>query len=135
MHVAVRRDGCADDYTGSGQQGVWHLEPQQDTWDFPLAKVYTINHPNAARPVQKRATGKKKTSVEATRVGLALAPEQVVTFQNIQAKKIRGQQGEPKGFDVDLYRPSTMSGNDRNGEYFQHAHMEFGRARAGWTKC
>lgn len=51
--IAVRWDGCSDDYTGLGQPGVWHLEPQQDSWDFPLAKVYTINHPNAARPVKR----------------------------------------------------------------------------------
>ena len=129
MHIAVRWDGCSDDYTGLGQPGVWHLEPQRDSWDFPLAKVYTINHPNAARPVKRCATGKKKATVEVTRVGCALAPEQVVTFQNIQGQTVRGPQGEPKGFDVDLYRPSTMSGNDMAGEYFQHVYIALGRAR------
>lgn len=32
IHIEVRWDGCAEDYTGLGKPGVWHLEPEADDW-------------------------------------------------------------------------------------------------------
>ena len=83
LHIEVRFDGCATDYTGLGQPGVWHLEPKSDTWDLPLERVMTIDHPNAPRPKRVCVTGKRKKTVPVTRTQVPLAPELVVTFQNI----------------------------------------------------
>ena len=52
-----------------------------------------------------------------------------VTFQNIQGQTIRGPEGEPKGYVLDMYRPQTMRGSERDPEYFQHIYMGLGRAQ------
>ena len=130
LYVEVRFDDCTEDYAGPGKPGVWHAEPTTDSWALPRDRCLTINHPNAARPKRVKVTGKKKqTTVEVRRTGLPLGPELVVTYQNVQGQTIRGPEGQPKGFVLDMYRPSTMRGEGREPEYFQHIYMGLGRAR------
>ena len=107
----------------------WHVEPVTDGWDLPVKKIFTIDHPNAPRAKQVRATGKKKTSIALTRTQIPLAPEFPVTFQGIQGTTVRGPEKQPKGFVLDLFRPQTMRGEEREPEYFQHLYMALGRAQ------
>ena len=117
------------DYTGLGKRGVFHLEPVQDEWELPVARVQTVNHPGAPRAKQFVVTSKRKKGLQVARTQLSWAPEDQLTFQSIQGRTIRGPEGQPKGFVVDLFRPGTMQGEDRQGEYFQHVWMILGRAR------
>jgi len=125
LHVEVRFDGCADDYTGLGKPGVWHLAPKQDTWKLPLDAVTTINHPGAFRPKRVKASASKDATAEVTSCQLPLTHEDDMTFQNIQGKTVRGPRGEAKGLVLDMFKPGYM-GPD---EYFQHIYMGLGRAR------
>ena len=129
-HVAVRFDGCTEDYTGLGLPGVYFLTPASDEWDLPIERTMTIDHPGALRAKTVKVTGKKKNpEAKVTRTQLPLAPAGVGTFQNIQGTTVRAAEGGPIGFDVDLFRPSTMRGEGRDAEYFQHVYMALGRAR------
>ena len=95
-HVAVRWDDCAQDYTGTGQPGVWFIMPKEDEWDLPIDAMATINHPGAPRPkvVQR---GKKKVTIKVTRCQVPLTHEDDMTYNNAQGKTIRGPEGQPKG--------------------------------------
>ena len=101
----------------------------QDEWELPVARVQTVNHPGAPRAKQFVVTSKRKKGLQVARTQLSWAPEDQLTFQSIQGRTIRGPEGQPKGFVVDLFRPGTMQGEDRQGEYFQHVWMILGRAR------
>jgi len=129
LHIEVRWDGCEQDYTGTGRPGVWFLEPFTDTWKLPVATLLTVDHPNAARAKKVKATSRKQKTVDVTSTQVPLAPELVVTFQNIQGQTVRGPEGQPKGFVLDMFRPQTMRGEEREPEYFQHLYMSLGRAR------
>ena len=94
LYVEVRWDGCHEDYTGLGKPGVWHLEPTTDEWKFPQKKVITVDHPNAAGPQRVKATCRKDKLLDASRTQIPLAPEFIVTFQNIQGQTIRGPDKE-----------------------------------------
>jgi hypothetical protein len=125
MHIEVRWDGSSEDYTGLGKCGVWHVEPMTDTWKLEVKKTFTVDHPNVSRA----HTSKKKSSVDVTRTQVPLAPEWPVTFQGIQGTTVRGPEGQPKGLVLDLLRPQTMRGEERESEYFQHLYMALGRAQ------
>ena len=56
---------------------------------------------------------------------MPLTHEDDRTYQGSQGPTIRGPQGEPKGFVVDLYKYPAMP----KEEYFQHLYMILGRAR------
>ena len=127
--VEVRWDGCTEDYTGQGRPGVYHVEPVQDDWKLPANRVVTVDHPNAARLKRVRLTSRKDKTIDVSRTGVPLAPEHQVTFQNIQGQTVRGPEGQPKGLVVDLFRPHSMRGEERDAEYFQHVYMALGRAR------
>ncbi|CAK0852500.1 unnamed protein product, partial [Prorocentrum cordatum] len=129
VHLEIRWDGCTVDYTGLKKPGVYHLEPVQDEWELPVTREFTVNHPGAARAKPVVAKSKRKKGLEVTRTQLSWAPEDQLTFQSIQGRTIRGPEGEPKGFVVDLFRPGTMQGEERQAEYFQHVWMVLGRAR------
>ena len=125
LHVAIRFDGCSEDYTGLGKPGVWHLEPKKDVWHLPIERTATIDHPGAPRPKVVKLTRRKDATLEVTRCQLALTHESEGTYQNWQGKTARGPRDEPKGFIVDLFKPNQMS----QPEYFQHIHMILGRVR------
>ena len=125
MHIEVRWDGSSEDYTGLGKCGVWHVEPMTDTWTLEVKKNFTVDHPNVSRA----QTSKKKPSVDVTRTQLPLAPERPVTLQCIQGTTVRGPEGHPKGLVLDLLRPQTVRGEERESEYFQHLYMALGRAQ------
>ncbi len=131
LHVEVRLDGCTEDFTGLGKPGVWHVEPATDDWKLPYQQAFTIDHPNVARARRVKATSRKGKFLDAWRTQVPLAPEHIVTFQNIQGQTIKGPQDEAKGFVLDFFRPWNMSGDDGSGraEYFQHLYMGLGRAR------
>ena len=129
LHIEVRFDGESEDYTGLGKPGVWHLEPETDDWALPVKRSYTIDHPNAPRAKRVKVTAKKATKVDVTRTQVPLAPEFPVTFQGIQGTTVRGPEHQPKGLILDLFRPQTMRGEEREPEYFQHLYMGLGRAR------
>ncbi len=74
-----------------------------------------------------RASGRKKKTAQVQRTQVPLAPEHVVTFQNIQGQTVRGPGGEPKGLILDLFRPPSVRGSDRDAEFFQHVYMAMGR--------
>ena len=93
------------------------------------ARVFTVTHPGAPRAKQLVAKSKRKQGVQVTRMQLSWAPEDQLTFQSIQGRTIRGPEGQPKGFVVDMFRPGHMQGEGRQGEYFQHVWMVLGRAR------
>ena len=68
-----------------------------------------------------------------SRTQVPMAPEFPVTFQGVQGTTIRGPEGQPKGLTLDMLRPQTMRGEDREPEYFQHLYMGLGRAqKLGW---
>ena len=76
-----------------------------------------------------KVTAKKETLIDVVRTQIPMAPEFPVTFQGIQGTTVRGPEGEPKGLVLDLFRPHTMQGEDREPEYFQHLYMGLGRAQ------
>ncbi|CAK0894177.1 unnamed protein product [Prorocentrum cordatum] len=117
------------DYAGLGKRGAFHLEPVQDEWDLPVARVQTVNHPGAPRATQFVAKRKRQKGLQVARAQLSWAPENQLTFQGIQGRTIRGPEGQPGGFVVDLFRPGTMQGEDRQGGCFHHVWVILGRAR------
>ena len=129
LHIEIRVDGESEDYTGLGKPGIWHLEPTKDDWQLPIRKSFTIDHPNALRAKHVQVTAKKAKDVDVSRTQVPMAPEFPVTFQGIQGTTIRGPEGQPKGLVLDLMRPQTMQGPEREPEYFQHLYMALGRAR------
>ena len=89
LHVEVRFDESAEDYTGLGKPGVWHVAPRKDTWKLPVdAAMVTINHPGAARPKVIRGTSRKHSTVEVLRCQLPLTNEDEMTYQNAQGKTV-----------------------------------------------
>ena len=61
---------------------------------------------------------------------MPLTHEDGMTFQNVQGKTIRGPEGQPKGYVLDLFKPGNMGPE----EYFQHLYMSLGRGRRlAWT--
>ena len=118
LHIEVRWDGCEQDYTGTGRPGLWFLEPFTDTWKLPVATLLTVDHPNAARAKKVKATTRKQKTVDVTSTQVPLAPELVVTFQNIQGQTVRGPEGQPKGFVLDMFRPQTMRGRSASLNIF-----------------
>ena len=125
IHIAVRWDDSAEDYTGLGKPGVWHLKPTEDKWDLPIDTVMTIDHPGAPRPKVVKMTAKKHSEVKVLRCQVPVTHEDDMTYQNAQGKTVRGPEGQAKGFVVDLFkRPSML-----DPEYFQHVYMIMGRAR------
>ena len=129
LHIEVRFDGESEDYTGLGKPGVWHLEPVVDDWALPVKRSYTVDHPNAPRAKRVKVTARKETRIDVVRTQVPLAPEFPVTFQGIQGTTVRGPEKQPKGLILDLFRPQTMRGPDREPEYFQHLYMGLGRAQ------
>ena len=125
LHVEVRWDECAEDYTGCGKPGVWLLKPKQDTWKLPIDTIATIDHPGAPRPKIIKLASKHKKEVEVVRCQIPLTHEDDMTFQNAQGKTIRGPEKQPKGFCIDLYKPRQHG----PAEYFQHVYMGLGRQR------
>ena len=125
LHIEVRWDGCAEDYTGLGKPGVWHLAPKKDTWKLPIETVATFDHPGALRPKVVKLTSRKAKTIPVLRCQIPLTHEDDMTYQNAQGKTIRGPEGQPKGFVIDLFKPGYM-GKD---EYYQHVQMILGRAR------
>ena len=126
LHIAVRFDGCHEDCTGLGKPGVWHLIPRKDTWEMPIETIATIDHPGApCRKRIKQNTRTKKPTLEVASCQIPLTHEDDATFQNWQGKTARGPEGQPKGFVIDLYRPSYMG----KEEYFQHVYMSLGRGQ------
>ena len=132
LHVEVRFDGCTEDFTQTGKPGVWHLEPREDSWKFEIEQSVTIDHPGAARPKVKQQTSKKKKLIDVASCQIPLTHEDDMTFRNAQGKTIRGPEKQPKGFVLDMYRPSHWSNKDDgrpSDEYFQHVYMGLGRAQ------
>ena len=131
LHVEVRFDDSAEDYTGLGKPCVWHVAPRKDTWKLPVdAATVTINHPGAARPKVIRGTSRQHRTIEVLRCQLPLTNEGEMTFQNAQGKTIRGPNKEPKGFVIDLHKPWNM----KKEEYYQHLQMILGRGqKLEWT--
>ena len=129
LYVEVRFDGLVEDYTGLGKPGVWHVEPTTDEWRLPVNKSFTVDHPNAPRAKRVQVKAKRKTEIDVSRTQVPLAPEFPVTFQGIQGTTVRGPENQPKGLTLDLYRPQTMQGEEREPEYFQHLYMGLGRAQ------
>ena len=132
LDIQVRFDECPDDYTGLGKPGVWRLAPKQDTWELDVDVVTTIDHPGAFKPKRVKVTANKQRNlaIEVTSCQVPLTHEDVMTFNNIQGKTVRGPQGEPKGLVLDLFKPPWMG----PGEYYQHLYMGLGRARKlGWV--
>ena len=125
LHVEVRWDDCAEDYTGLGKPGVWHLKPKQDVWKMPIDTVAIIDHPRAPGPKVVKLSSRKQATIEVTSSQEPLTHEDDMTFQNVQGKTIRGPEKQPKGFVVDMYKPQNMGPE----EYFQHIYMVMGRAR------
>ena len=66
--------------------------------------------------------------LEASRHGLGLAPERILTFQNMQGKTVRGPSEEPVGMTADLFQPNYLKGQSRE-EFKQYLYMILGRAR------
>ena len=108
IHVAVRWDGCIEDYTGTCKPGVLYLAPKEDDWDLPIDAVATINYPGAPRSKVVQLGNKKQVTIRVTRCQVPLTHEDDMTFQNAQGKTIRGPEGQPKGFVVDLHRSPGM---------------------------
>ena len=138
LHVEVRFDGCTEDYTGTGRPGVWYVEPTTDEWKLPHKKVYTVDHPRASGLKRVKAASRKDKFLEASRSQLPLAPEFIVTFQNIQGQTVRGPDKQPKGLVLDLFRPQNMGfatgedglADDGRAEFYQHVYMGMGRAES-----
>jgi hypothetical protein len=106
------------------------VTPKEDTWECPQDKIFTVENPGSARAKRVKVIGKKrKVMMAISRTALPLAPELVVTCQNVQGQTVRGPEGQAKGFVLDLFRPSTMQGEQRDPEYFQHVYMGMGRPR------
>ncbi len=130
QYIEVRFDGISEDYTGLGKPGVWHVEPNEDTWHCPQDKIFTVGNPQNAGAKRVKVIGKKrKNTVAIKRTALPLSPELVVTYQNVQGGTIRGPEGQAKGFVLDLFRPMSMQGDLKDAEYFQHVYMGMGRPR------
>ena len=130
QYIEVRFDGIGEDYTGLGKPGVWHVTPKEDTWQCPQDKIFTVGNPGSAGAKRVKVIGKKrKVMVAISRTALPLAPELVVTYQNVQGQTVRGPEGQAKGFVLDLFRPMSMQGDLKDAEYFQHVYMGMGRPR------
>ena len=123
VHVEVRFDDCAKDYTGLNKPGVWYLEAKEDEWHLKVKAITTVNHPGAPRPII--AQSKKEQKVDVIRWQIPLTFEDDLTFQKAQGTTVRGPELEPKGFVIDLFHFPTMS----KEIYFQHVYMILGRAR------
>ena len=95
-----------------------------------------MDHPNAAGPKQVKASSRKDILLECSRTQIPLAPQLIVTFQNIQGQTIRGPDKEPKGLVLDLFPPWNMNftkekdgaAEDGRAEFDQHVYMGLGRA-------
>ena len=88
------------------------LPQVQDTFDIPVTRKFTVNHPGALRPKTVSVKAKKSKGLQVTRTQISLASEHKVTYQNIQGQTVRGPESQPKGFVLDMYRPATMRGED-----------------------
>ena len=125
LHIEVLFDGCSQDYTDNGKPGVWYLEPSKDDWKLPIKSTATIDHPNAPGTKRVKMKAKKNATLELTRCQMALTPENPNTYHGWQGGTVKGPDGEPKGFVVDLGRKKSMC----DTEYWQFLYMILGRAR------
>ena len=88
------------------------------------------------RSIVRRCKACRDKFLDVSRTQVPLAPEHIVTFQNIQGQTIRGPDKEPKGLVLDLFRPWNMNftkekdggAEDGRAEFYQHVYMGLGRA-------
>ena len=118
--LECRLDDSPEDYTGLGKRGVWHVEPENDSWDFECKAVSTIDHARASA----LTTRIHKIHAHLNRSQLPVAPEHDGTYNNFQGRTVREPSGEPIGHTIDLRKPGYL----HDDEYKQHLYMILGRS-------
>ncbi len=118
-YIEIKLDDSDEDYTGLGKPGVWHLEPESDSWTLKYEVRHITRCPNARLGFRKHTI-----PIELRRSQIPGAPERVGTFQNLQGRTCRKDRRTPVGHTIDLRKPDYFDPD----EYKQHLYMILGRA-------